>query len=160
MPHYRISFFLVCIFLFNLKPISGFGQVSVFDTLAAPNDTIVISQLIITGNKITRLSIIERELLIHENDTLEQIVFEKAAERTRENLMNTNLFNFVTISRQLVATNRIVVVIDLKERWYIMPIPIFELVDRNFNEWVKSGDWTRVNYGFYLKIIFLKFQNV
>ena len=119
------------------------------DTVAKP-DTIIISQLIITGNKITRLPIINRELMIHEQDTLPFLVYERAAERSRENLMNTSLFNFVTITYQMVSGPNAVVVIDVKERWYIMPKPIFELVDRNFNEWVKTGDWSRVNYGFYL----------
>jgi len=150
MPNYRFVLFLAFIFIFNQPPAAGQIIPAQEDSVRAQNEVIIISQMIITGNKITRMSIIQRELLIHENDTLPLLVFERAAERTRENLMNTNLFNFVTISHQLIAPGQSVVVIDLKERWYIMPIPIFELVDRNFNEWVKSGDWSRVNYGFYL----------
>lgn len=143
--------FLIFLFFLNFFiPVSGLGNTIGSTTDTIPPDTIIISRLIITGNNITRSSIIRRELLIHENDTLLSTVFERAAERTRENLMNTNLFNFVTISNQKISETGSVVIIDLKERWYIMPIPIFELVDRNFNEWVKSGDWSRVNYGFYL----------
>ncbi len=89
-------------------------------------------------------------MVFHEGDTLPEMVFEKAAERSRENLMNTTLFHFVSITRQTLSGNESAVVVDLKERWYIIPAPIFELVDRNFNEWVKSGDWKRINYGFYL----------
>lgn len=113
-------------------------------------DTVIVSNLIITGNKITQMQVITRELMVHEGDTLTVNVLEKALERTRENLMNTTLFNFITINYQKLQQNEIAVIINLAERWYIFPIPIFELVDRNFNEWVKSGDFSRVNYGFYL----------
>jgi hypothetical protein len=39
--------------------------------------------------------------------------------------------------------------IDVDERWYTFPSPIFELSDRNFNEWWQNynHDFNRVNYG-------------
>ncbi len=38
--------------------------------------------------------------------------------------------------------------IDLKERWYIFPIPYVRPVDRNLAEWAKQGYGTdRLNYG-------------
>lgn len=96
------------------------------------------------------MSVISRELVFHERDTLTKVVLERAIDRTRENLMNTTLFNFVNIHYQFIGDKQIAVIIDLTERWYILPLPIFELVDRNFNEWLKSGDISRVNFGFYL----------
>jgi hypothetical protein len=39
---------------------------------------------------------------------------------------------------------------DFIERWYIWPVPILELADRNFNEWLKKMDFNRINYGFFL----------
>jgi outer membrane protein assembly factor BamA len=113
-------------------------------------DTIVIQQLIITGNKVTKLPIITRELAFSEKDTIAGFIFEKAIERTRENLMNTGIFNFVYITWQPLSGHNVAVVVDVRERWYIFPVPIFELVDRNFNEWWRSGDASRINYGFYL----------
>lgn len=150
MPRYKVL--LLFLLLHFFLPASGSCSYlfSINSEINLPGDTVVISRLVITGNSITRLSIIQRELLIHENDTLNKFVFDKAVERTRENLMNTNLFNFVTITHQPVSESGIVVVIDLKERWYILPVPTFEIVDRNFNEWVKSGDFSRVNYGLFL----------
>ena len=37
----------------------------------------------------------------------------------------------------------------LLERWYLYPVPQFQLVDRNFNEWYKTykASFDRVNYG-------------
>ena len=151
MPLTKIPLFLFLLFLTSGSCYSNrldnyFLEQS--DTIQG--DTVIISQLIITGNKITHLPIITRELLLYENDTLDRLVFERAVERSRENLMNTGLFNFVTISHQPLANSGYVVIIDITERWYVFPIPIFELVDRNFNEWVRSGDWSRINYGAYL----------
>jgi len=149
MLQLRISILFLILFIGSL---SAFAQ---NDSLlnASPlkdSDTIVISKLIIAGNKITRMPVIKRELMIHENDTLSFFVFEKAIERTRENLMNTGIFNFVNISHQRTTGTDFIVVVHVTERWYIFPVPIFELVDRNFNEWLKTGDASRVNYGFYL----------
>ena len=138
----------VFLFLIFIAPFHfSQGQTSSADTTGSP---FIITNVIITGNHVTRLSVITRELLIYEGDTLEAPVFERVVERTRENLMNTGLFNFVSITHQTVSGNEIAVIIDLTERWYIFPVPVFELVDRNFNEWIRSGEWDRVNYGAYL----------
>ncbi|MBL0342404.1 MAG: hypothetical protein IPP71_16755 [Bacteroidetes bacterium] len=143
---------LKLLLILSLIPFLSRGN-SVFDcpldSLVA-EDTLVISQIVITGNKITKLSVISRELFLHEGDTVNKAVLDWAIDRTRENLMNTALFNFVNIQHQKIGPGQIVVIVDVTERWYIIPLPIFELVDRNFNEWIKSGDISRVNLGFYL----------
>ncbi len=43
------------------------------------------------------------------------------------------------------------ITITLLERWYVWPVPVLQLTDRNFNSWWQSGDFTRINYGFDLK---------
>lgn len=145
MPQARLLFFLFLSICFSVKPLHG--QSVDADSLPSP---VIVSKVIITGNHVTKLSVITRELLIYEGDTLTTQVFERVVERTRENLMNTGLFNFVNISHQTITGNQLAVIINLTERWYIFPVPVFELVDRNFNEWIKSGEWDRVNYGAYL----------
>ena len=38
--------------------------------------------------------------------------------------------------------------IDVKERWYLFPIPYFKPIDRNLSEWAKQDyGLSRVNYG-------------
>ena len=40
---------------------------------------------------------------------------------------------------------------EVKEKWYIWPIPTIEFADRNFNIWADSSfDPSRTNYGLYL----------
>lgn len=110
-----------------------------------------ISQIIITGNHKTRESIIHRELTFHVGDTLPAFVLESAIERSRQNLMNTSLFNFAEIRYFQGKSNETVVHINLTERWYLWPAPVFEIADRNLNEWWQNKDLRRTNYGLYIR---------
>ena len=110
----------------------------------------VVHKIIITGNKVTRLNIIMRELIFHSGDTLPINVLENSLVRTQENLMNTGLFNFVEIIKYPGENHTTDIHINLTERWYVWPFPFFEVVDRNFNEWWLTKDFSRSNYGIYL----------
>jgi outer membrane protein assembly factor BamA len=109
-----------------------------------------VNRIIITGNKVTKPHIVLREVIFHEGDTLPPAVLENAIMRSRENLMNTGLFNFVEIMKYADPAGRIDVHINVAERWYLWPFPFFEVVDRNFNEWWLTRDFNRTNYGLYL----------
>lgn len=111
----------------------------------------IIDQIVITGNKRTREYIIRRELTFHEGDTLEKYILESAIERSRQNLMNIALFNFVDIKYFQGLNRHVVVHINLTERWYLWPSPVFEIADRNFTEWFQKKDFSRSNYGMYLR---------
>ena len=45
--------------------------------------------------------------------------------------------------------NSFLLLVNVKERWYIFPLPYFKLIDRNFNTWWVTYDhsFQRVNYG-------------
>ncbi|MEP7169786.1 MAG: POTRA domain-containing protein, partial [Bacteroidota bacterium] len=113
---------------------------------------VIVKQILLVGNKITKPSIITRELFFHEGDTLSNYVLQDAMKRSRENLLNTSLFNFVEIYDQPDANDstQTFVIVRVTERWYLFPLPIFELVDRNFNEWWLKKDFSRTNYGAYI----------
>lgn len=109
----------------------------------------IIEDIIITGNKKTRPYIIERELLFHRGDSVNLSELIKKFDRSKEILLNTALFHDVVISLQRFQGYHLFIAIDVKERWYIFPIPYFKPVDRNLSEWVKQGlGIDRVNYGF------------
>ena len=120
----------------------------------SPGDTtvyrpFVIRDIIITGNKKTRPYIIERELLFQRGDSVNLSELVSKFERSKELLLNTALFHEVLISLQRFQGYDVYIAIDVKERWYIFPIPYFKPVDRNLSEWVKQGfGIDRVNYGF------------
>lgn len=110
-----------------------------------------IEQIVITGNNRTRLFIVERELTFHKGDTLPVYILESAIERSRQNLMNTALFNFVEIRYFQGIGQNVVVHIQLTERWYLWPSPVFEIADRNINEWWQTKDFSRTNFGLFLR---------
>ncbi|MEI7594792.1 MAG: POTRA domain-containing protein [Bacteroidota bacterium] len=103
----------------------------------------------ITGNKTTKQPIILRELTFNINDTINRANIDDLIDKCKKNLLNTSLFNFVTITYTIDSVF-INFIITVKERWYTWPFPLFELSDRNFNTWLQSKNFNRVNYGLYL----------
>ncbi len=107
-----------------------------------------VSEIILIGNVLTKPQIILRELTFHKGSILNPSEFEKIFVRSEDNLMNTSLFNSANITWLINDSSSMTVYVILKERWYIFPFPIFELVDRNFNEWLRAKDhFTKINYG-------------
>jgi outer membrane protein assembly factor BamA len=107
-----------------------------------------IGEIHITGNKKTKPYIIERELPFKRGDSVKLPELIKSFVHGRERLLNTRLFVDVVISlsgfRGFVAD----IQIDVKERWYIFPIPYVRPVDRNFTAWAeKNYSLSRVDYG-------------
>ncbi len=117
-----------------------------------PTDTgiVRIVDITIIGNKVTRERIILRELLFTTGDTMTGLHFYEKIERGRQNLMNTGLFNTVTLLPLYLDARSVIVEVVVNERWYLWPAVIFELADPNFNTWWLTKDLSRVNYGLYL----------
>ncbi|MBS4055908.1 MAG: hypothetical protein KGZ82_01160 [Bacteroidales bacterium] len=113
---------------------------------------VTVGSITLHGNKVTRDNIIFREMEFRHGDTLDESEFCKLAKKSRLNLLNLSIFNFVTVDTVHDAANREVIHIDFTfiERWYLWPLPIFELADRNFNAWFNSGKYNRINYGMLL----------
>ncbi len=122
--------------------------------IPTPTDTtksryVTIDNIFIIGNKKTKASIILRELsvkkgmLIYYQDLVNHITSDQ------NRIYNTRLFNTVKISTLDLSDELVDVVVQVDERWYTYPIPIFKFADRNFNDWLKNqgGDLSRVNYG-------------
>jgi len=108
-----------------------------------------VNRVLIIGNKVTRDKIILRELTLKNGDTVRVNTLARIIEKDQIKLINTRLFNTVSI-RSLDYENGIIdLLIEVSERWYTFPIPILELADRNVNEWWQNynHDFNRVNYG-------------
>jgi outer membrane protein assembly factor BamA len=108
-----------------------------------------VNRIFITGNRITRDQIILRELSLKSGDVVFSADLNEILDLDRKKLLNTRLFNTVEIRSLELEPSKIDLIIDLNERWYTFPAPIFELADRNFNEWWQNydHDLRRVNYG-------------
>jgi outer membrane protein assembly factor BamA len=152
--------FILCVILslFGAKLFAQQGQISLPDTLTrtplnAVTDSagrfIHINRIFILGNRITRDQIILRELTLRQGDIIYNLDLPNILEQDKKKLINTRLFNTVEIRPLELQPNYVDLLIDLNERWYTFPSPIFELSDRNFNEWWQNynHDFNRVNYG-------------
>lgn len=104
----------------------------------------------INGNKTTKARIILREMLVADGDSLSSAELYRRMERSRQNLMNTGLFNTVSVMPLYLDQHSVMVEVTVNERWYIWPALIFDLADPNFNTWWLTKDFDRVNYGLYL----------
>lgn len=116
-----------------------------------PEHQVYINDVLIEGNKITKRNIFLRELVFSIGDSLEEKQLKPAFEKSRENLLNLSIFNFVTIESQHVSEKEVNVIIKVTERWYIWPTPIFEHGDRNLSAFLKEPQWNKLNYGVWLK---------
>jgi outer membrane protein assembly factor BamA len=116
------------------------------DSILQDSTQVRIASITLIGNKITKDHIILRELTFRVNDSIRAGELEAVFRRSEENLMNTSLFNTARITRILNGHETDVYII-FTERWYIFPIPIFEIAERNFNVWWKTKDFSRAVYG-------------
>ena len=107
---------------------------------------LIVRSIDISGNRITRGPIILRELTFAEGDTVPANELPEIFARSEDNLMNTSLFNFVTLSNDTEG-NDLKVHIEVTERWYIWPIPIFEHAERNLPSWLRNPEFSKLNYG-------------
>jgi hypothetical protein len=108
-----------------------------------------IKNIIVKGNAKTKEYLILREIHFKKGDSIVIASLNTELEQARQQVYNTTLFSEVTFEAVILSAFDMMVVVDVKERWYIYPVPQFKWVDRNFNEWIKTynASLKRVNYG-------------
>ena len=108
-----------------------------------------IKEITVVGNKKTKTAVIFREIPFKEGDSIIIADIRKQLEQARIQVYNTTLFEKVIVDAVTTTSSTISITITVKERWYVYPIPQFQLVDRNFNVWYKTfhHSLNRVNYG-------------
>ncbi len=96
-----------------------------------------------------RERIILRELEVKAGDTIPRPQLTEKLAWDQRKVTNTNLFITVEVTAKEVSANEIEIEINLKERWYVFVIPVFDLADRNFNEWwyERGRSFRRTIYG-------------
>ncbi len=110
----------------------------------------VIGRILIAGNQVTKDHIILRELDFKPGDSIPATQLESRFVRSRSNLVNTLLFNYVELRPLPIDSVFCDVLIVVTERWYLWPIPVFRLADPNFNTWWENKDFSRTNWGLIL----------
>src|SRR5690606_12758140 len=84
-----------------------------------------INRILIIGNKVTREQIILRELSVSPGDSIYVSQLEQILDQDKKKLYNTRLFNTVDIRLLELEPSVVDLLIDLNERWYTFPVPIF-----------------------------------
>lgn len=131
------------------------------DTIIKSDDStrvVTVNRILIIGNKITKDRIISRELSLKSGDTISLKRLPHTLLWDKRKIYNLRLFHTVTVRSIDLQNGMIDLLIEVSERWYIFPIPIFELSDRNFSEWwhIYNHDLGRINYG--LDLTFYNFR--
>jgi outer membrane protein assembly factor BamA len=148
-PTYALFFF----YLFVFCPAFSQDHPKASPRTNAEHDTpvaagYIVGKISINGNKVTRNYVILRELSFRTGDTLTLDELVKAFHAAHDRLVNTHLFNEVVIYLQHFNGYTADVGIDVRERWYIFPLPYVKPVDRNLAAWAqKDYSLRRLNYG-------------
>ena len=115
------------------------------------NHYIIIDTITFEGNNKTKNFVIERELLFKKGTVYESADLDEMAKNSKNLLINTNLFVTAEVKWTEVRRKHVTVSVIVSEKWYIWPIPFFELADRNYKQWAdKEYALNRTNYGLYL----------
>jgi len=115
-------------------------------------DSLIVSGVIIEGNYVTSEKFIFRELTFSLNDTVHSNEIEDLKRTSINNLVKTSLFNFVEIDAAESLPGFVKFTIKLTERWYIWPTGYLNHTDRNFSEWWRTKDLSKLEYGVGIKI--------
>ncbi len=139
-----LLFLLLLNFTGPLDSAATYGEIPLTDSLQ-------VTQILIRGNIRTREAIIQREMTFSPGIKFTPKRLEAEVERSRKNIFNTRLFVSVTADYDVVG-NEAAVAIEVKERLYLLPLPIIYLADRSFNEWwyTRNHDLRRLIYGIQL----------
>ena len=115
-------------------------------------DSLVIGTILCEGNNRTRRAVLLREMTFREGQSLPADQLPAEMMESRRLLGNTGLFLKTRVDTCHLRQDTVDVCIRVKEAWYIFPIPIFELADRNFNVWWEDfyRDPNRINFGLYI----------
>lgn len=110
---------------------------------------VVVGDIKVEGNNVTRRRVILRELNVKEGQVILQDSLEALMAQNKLRLFNLQLFNEV---EQVIVPWRgdtVTWSIKVKERWYIIPTAILQFADRNINTWWadQDADIRRVSAG-------------
>ncbi len=121
--------------------------------IKAQQDTttyVVVSDIVLDGNNMTKSSIILKELTFSQGDTINISDWEEEMRLSRENIQNTTLFNFVDFECVYndISPEEVIIKIKVTERWYLWIYPYISYADRNINAWYEADNLRRFSYGF------------
>lgn len=106
-----------------------------------------IESIDISGNKKTKDQTILRELTFSVTDSILFNQLDSELKKSKQNLLNSPLFNFVDININTIDSVNIKLTVTVEERWYLWPEAAIYYTDRNFSNWLKEGDLSHLDIG-------------
>ena len=125
-------FLILCVLL--AIPGALFAQDSLTAEDSLPDSVFSVDSVYIRGNDHTKDFVILREMSLHPGVPITRELL--AYDRSR--IYSLGLFNQVEIRVAPTVAGKASLLVDLHERWYIFPYPIFGIKDR---------DWSKLFYG-------------
>ncbi len=128
-----VSFSFLCLYLFTVKNIYAQHHYLQKDSLNISKDEAqhldsikpVISNVIISGNKITKDEVITREMVLVPG---KQFTIAKC-KLDQMSIYNLGLFTKVDLIPVLQEDKKVFLHVNVQEHWYIFPMPFVELTD-------------------------------
>ncbi len=157
LPQNKYLFFLgIFLFMFALKPSIVSGQ-NLYLNSNPSSDSFVVQDMVIKGNKKTKSFIFEKELPFKIGAKLAFKDSNYYDTLIKNQLFNTGLFLVTESHFKKIKDSFYAIEIDVKERWFLFPLPYLNYIDRNLNTFLfqNNANLSRLNYG-----IKLTFNNV
>ncbi len=122
---------------------------------------ILIELIEVSGNAKTKDFVIFREMEFAVGDSMSVPDFLLRMEQSEKNIRNTQLFLEVSVFLTKLSNDRAQITVYVRERFYHAPVPVFKLVDRNFNVWLQDYnlDFSRITYGITYKAMNIRGRN-
>ncbi len=149
MSYYRFFYaFIICLILITQAE-AQIKVPSISNIIKGTGEKAIIRNIVISGNKKTLEKVVVRELGFGIGDSLPVNNIAGVLDRLKLNLLNTKLFSDVQMNIKNWENGGLDLDVTVVEKWYIVPIPIFQLADRNLNEWWvdRNHDFKRIQYG-------------
>jgi outer membrane protein assembly factor BamA len=117
------------------------------------SNTLTVSAIHISGNRITRSNVISRELSIAPGSHICADSLVAVLHLNYQRLYNLNLFTAIKVLPLMQDSGTVSVEIEVKEQWFIIPQLDIQLADRNINVWwyEQNHSLDRINIGLYVQ---------
>ncbi len=120
----------VLFFVLEILPVRA-QDIAPADSAAAEPSTVgpVVTAIAFVGNKHTEQEIMLREMTLRKGS----VITEPLIKENESRLYNLGLFNTVKLSYPPMDST--VLIVEVSERWYLWPVPLVGIVDRDFSKW-------------------------
>jgi len=129
--------------IFNLSLVHGQEETAFRDSLPLHSDSLIsVESITITGNSRTKDFVIIREMSLQQG----VIITSELLHYDQERIYSLGLFNQVLLNVVPVSSGKADIVVEVSERWYIFPFPVFGIKDRNWKKFYYGAGLLHSNF--------------